>query len=142
MSWFNSSLFNMCRRRKKTNDLSTNNEDANSFTITVEETTPLIPNDYNELLVKLSQQKAKVNLIQYKSGLQESQDTINKLREYMDGLRDSEMEYRRYGSEIQNDLSSMYEQCKKVLEKVEIEKEKPKLENEILDKQLKLNIVL
>ena len=57
-------------------------------------------------------------------------------------VRDSEMEYRRYGSEIQNDLSSMYEQCKKVLEKVEIEKEKPKLENEILDKQLKLNIVL
>ena len=63
MYQFFSSLFNMCRRRKKTNDLSTNNEDANSFTITVEETTPLIPNDYNELLVKLSQQKAKVNLI-------------------------------------------------------------------------------
>ena len=60
----------------------------------------------------------------------------------MDGSRDSEMEYQRYGSEIQNDLSRKYEQCKKVLEEVEIEKEKLKLENEILDKQLKLNIVL
>ena len=56
--------------------------------------------------------------------------------------RDSEMEYQRYVSEIQHDLSRKYEQCKKALEKVEIEREKLKLENEILDKQLKLNIVL
>ena len=56
--------------------------------------------------------------------------------------RDSEMEYQRNVSEIQHDLSRKYEQCKNALEKVEIEREKLKLENEILDKQLKLNIVL
>ena len=45
-------------------------------------------------------------------------------------------------NKIQNDLSSMYEQCKNVVEKVEIKNQRLKLRNEILDKQLKLNIVL
>ena len=53
----------MCRRRKTPNDPSKKNDDINTCSIIVEETTCLIPNDpandYNKLLVELSRTKSK-----------------------------------------------------------------------------------
>ena len=133
----------MYERIKRPNDLSKKNDDINSCFIIIEETTCIIPydlaNDYNKFLVELSEQKAKVHHIQ--CNLRFSR-YISELRECIDRSRDSKLEYQRNGREIQNDLSSKYEQCKKLLEGVEIENAKLKLKNAILDKKLKLNIVL